>query len=120
MPPSFPRPIQWVVDCRHLLVDPSSAPRLAPVARGCHNAWRIQQVTAILDEVARQSEVPLTVVEIARRPGVHKPAIDRRTELNASLKAADAVPSRNRIRIAQLKPQLTRVSYPSRSWWWCT
>ena len=76
------------------------------------------RVTAILVEVARQSKVPLTVVEIDRLAGVNNCAIDRRTELNASLKEADRFRSRNRVRIAQMEPALTRESYLSPFWWW--
>jgi chromosome segregation ATPase len=61
------------------------------VARRADVAARSERVKAILAEVARHSEVPLTVVEIARRAGVHKSFIHRHPELRASLEATRAV-----------------------------
>ena len=60
-------------------------------ARRADVAARTARVHAVLDEVAKHSEVPLTVVEIARRAGVHKSFIHRHPELKAALDAARAV-----------------------------
>lgn len=54
-------------------------------------AARTMRVQRVLDEVSKHSEVPLTVVEIARRAGVHKSFIHRHPELKAALEAARAV-----------------------------
>ncbi len=60
-------------------------------ARRADVADRTRRVQAVLAEVAAHAEVPLTVVEVARRAGVHKSFIHRHPELKAALDAARAV-----------------------------
>ena len=51
-----------------------------------HGGWKQSS-----NQVAQQSEVPFTVVEIARRAGVNKSFIHRHPELKAALDASRAV-----------------------------
>lgn len=79
-------------------------------ARRADVAARTGRVHAVLDEVAKHSEVPLTVVEIARRAGVHKSFIHRHPELKAALDAARAVRTQTIIGRLQASDLVTSAS----------
>jgi hypothetical protein len=59
-------------------------------ARRADSAARRERVLAVITEVTGHTEVPLTVVEIARRAQVHRSFLHRHDELTNALTAARA------------------------------